>query len=125
MSNKLDVERRKCQSKALNAKIFKAEKNSILISLPYGIASGIISHLLVPTFSFSLVISVGTIAIISILLFHFKFGKDLPKKTNNPNEYESPLTSYKPSSDNAAIQAYNRANGNPGVNFIMPKKHLD
>lgn len=111
----------------LNAKILNAESRSVLIAIPVGLLSGLIAYWMSSTFSIinTLVIGVGAFAMTATLLFHFHFGKNLPKRVISPEEYGSPLTFHKPSSgENIAIQAYNRANGNPSSNFILPSKYI-
>jgi len=106
----------------LNAQIISAEKNSFLIAIPIGLISGLIAYCTATIFQimYAFVIGIGAGITAAVLLFHFKFGKHLPKQTVNPNEYGSPLSFYKFSDDNSVIQAYNRANGNPSSNFILP-----
>lgn len=108
---------------SLNGAILQAEKNSLLTALLIGLISGLITYFITPTFPImhSLVVGIGSLAISSIILFYFLFGKDLAKRTIDSNEYGSPLSFYTPSSENIAIQSYNLAHGNPAADFIMPE----
>jgi hypothetical protein len=106
----------------LKSTILSAERKSIMFAIPIGLASGLIAYFAAPVFPLacSLLVGVGSIVIVSVLLFQFRFGKDLPKRTISPDEYGSPLSFDEPSSENSGIQALNRSNGNPSADFIMP-----
>ncbi len=108
----------------LNQEILTAEKNSILIGAPIGLIAGLITYCIASIYPimYAFVIGIGAGIITTVLLFYFKFGKHLPKRIIDPNEYGSPISFYKFSHENSAIQAYNRANGNPSSNFILPTR---
>jgi len=108
----------------LDQQILTAEKNSILIGIPVGLIAGVIAYCIASIFPvmYSLVIGIGAAIITAVLLFHFKFGRHLPKPVTYYGEDSlfSPF-SYEPIHD-ITIEAYNIANGNPPVDFIMPKR---
>ena len=106
-----------------DARFIRALKSSLLMGSPFGLLSGLVIYCTSPVFSlaFSFMIGIASIVIISTILFIFVYGKDLPKQIIDSNRNE-PIPLYKFSIDNSAIQAYNRANGNPSASFIMPPK---
>ena len=108
----------------LNQQILTAEKNSLLIAMPIGLIAGIIAYCTASIFSvmYAFVVGIGAGIITSVLLFHFKFGKHLPKRVITYTEDSLfPPKPYEPIK-NMAARTYNLANGNPPVDFIMPKR---
>lgn len=109
---------------ALNTQIISAEKNSILIGIPVGLVAGLVAYCTASIFPimYALVIGIGACVVTSMLLFHFKFGKHLPKRVIPYTEDSLfPPKPYEPI-QNQGIRDYNLANGNPPVDFIMPKR---
>ncbi len=108
----------------LNARIINAEKNSLLIAIPIGLISGLIAYCTASVFPimYAFVVGIGAGIIATVLLFHFKFGKHLPKRVIPYTEDSLfPPQPYEPIR-NQGIRDYNLANGNPPVDFIMPKR---
>jgi hypothetical protein len=110
------------ESTALSAQIISAEKNSLLIAIPIGLISGLIAYCTASVFPimYAFVVGIGAGIITAVLLFHFKFGKHLPKRVI-PYTEDSLFPPYEPIR-NQGIRDYNLANGNPPVDFIMPKR---
>ncbi len=106
----------------LSQKILTAEKNSILIGLPVGLIAGAIAYCIASVFPimYAIVSGIGAAIITAVLLFYFKFGKHLPK----------PIIPYKEDSlfphheltQNLGIRACNLANGNPPLDFMLPRR---
>lgn len=108
----------------LSQEILTAEKNSILIGVPVGLTVGLIAYCTATIFPimYAFVVGIGAGIITAVLLFYFKFGKHLPKRVIPYAEDSLFLSScYEPIQD-ITIEAYNIANGNPPVDFIMPKR---
>lgn len=111
-------------STMLNQQILTAEKNSILIGIPVGLIAGVIAYCTASIFPimYAFVVGIGAGIITSVLLFHFKFGKHLPKRVIPYTEDSLfPPQPYEPIR-NQGIRDYNLANGNPPVDFIMSKR---
>ena len=112
------------KSATLDVQIISAEKNSLLIGLPIGLIAGLIAYCTATIFPvmYSLVIGIGAGIITAVLLFHFKFGKHLPRRVIPYTEDSLfPPQPYEPIK-NMAARTYNLANGNPPVDFIIPKR---